>query len=266
MRYIWKGNISFGLINVPVGLLTAARDHDLKFTLLHKKDYSEIRYARICKEEEKEVPYAEIVKGIQKSGQLKVLTPDDFKAAEGEKSKTIEIATFCDESEVDSLYFEKPYYLKPEKGGEKAYYLLHRALSETGKIAIAQYVFKNHSQLAAIKPHEDLLVLNQMRYHSQIVKAKDIDIKHVKISAKEVEMAKQLVEQLSGHFEASEYHDRYIENLQKTISKKAKSTKAVKGQEKAKPTAKVYDIMKLLKESLEEKKTKAKPRKKRASK
>lgn len=270
MRYIWKGNISFGLINVPVGLVTAARDRKFSFTLLHKKDNSAIRYARICKEEEKEVPYNEIVKGIQRGGQYKVLTAQDFKAAEGEKSKTIDIATFCDEFEVDSLYYEKPYYLVPEKGGEKAYLLLFRALSETGKVAIVQYVFKNHRQLAAIRPYENLLVLNQMRYHSQIIATKDLDInKNIKVSAKEIDMAKQLIEQLSGPFDAEAYHDQYVENLEKTIRKKTKIAK-IKGEDKEQPSAKIYDIMSLLKESLEEKnkpkQSKPKAQKKRASK
>lgn len=267
MRYIWKGTISFGLINLPVGLLTAARDRRLSFTLLHKKDNSTIRYARICVEEEKEVPYEEIVKGIQRGGHYRVLNAADFKAAEGEKSKTIDIAIFCDETEVDPLYYEKPYFLKPEKGGEKAYALLHKALNETGKVAIAQYTFKNHIQLAAIKPYKNLLVLNQMRYESQIVATKEIEIKNPKLTDKEVEMAKQLIAQLSGPFKANEFHDQYVEKLEKTISKKGKVAK-VKGEEAEKPTAKVYDIMSLLKESLEKEKPKRaipKARKKRAA-
>lgn len=267
MRYIWKGNISFGLINVPVGLLAAARDRRLSFTLLHKKDNSAIRYARICVEEEKEVPYEEIVKGIQRGGHYKVLTPADFKAAEGEKSKTIDIALFCDENEVDPLYYEKPFFLKPDKGGEKAYALLHKALSDTGKVAIAQFTFKNHIQLAAIKPYKNLLVLNQMRYDAQIVATKDIEIKNPKVSSKEVDMAKTLIDQLTEPFVASKFHDKYVEKLEKTISKKG--VVKVKEEEPEKPTAKVYDIMSLLKESLEggkpKRRTRAKVAKKRAS-
>ncbi len=250
MRYIWKGTISFGLINVPVGLVSAAVDHELKFTLLHKKDLSEIRYARICKEEEKEVPYSDIVRGIERGGHYKILSPEDFKSAEAEKTKSIDIATFCDAQEIEALYYDKPYFLKPEKGGTKAYFLLHRALLETGKVAIAQYVFKNHTHIAAIAPYKHLLVLNQMRYHSQIINVSKVELKEPKISAKEVNMAIQLVEQLSGHFKPAQFHDSYVEDLEKTIEKKGKSTK-IKPKEKAPKSAKVYDIMELLKASLE---------------
>lgn len=258
MRYIWKGTISFGLINVPVGLVSAARDHELKFTLLHKKDFSEIRYARICKEEDKEVPYTEIVRGIQRGGQYKVLSPEDFKDAEGEKSKIISIATFCDASEVDALYYEKPYFLKADKDADKAYFLLHRALQETNKVAIAQYIFKNHTHIAVIKPYKNILTLNQMRYQSQIINVEKLEISEkVKLPAKEVEMAKKLIEQLSGHFNPEEYHDRYVEDLEKKINTKGKSAK-IKIQEKTKKTGKVYDLMDLLKASLEQEKPQVK--------
>lgn len=256
MRYIWKGNISFGLINVPVGLFTAVRDHDLKFTLLHKKDLSEIRYARICVAEEKEVPYSEIIKGIEREGHYKILTSEDFKHAEGEKSKNIDIITFCDDDEIDSLYYEKPYFLKPEKNGEKAYFLLHQALIETGKVAVAHYVFKSHTHIAAIRPYKNILVLNQMRFHSQLVNTEDLNIKEdIKVSQKEVDMAKKLIEQLSGNFHADQYHDKYVESLNKTINKKPKNTK-IKAEEQNQKPAKVYDIMSLLKASLEKEKPK----------
>jgi len=253
MRYIWKGTISFGLINIPVALLSASRDHELKFTLLHTKDLSEIRYARICKEEEKEVPYTEITRGIQRGGKYKVLSPEDFKKAEGEKLKAININTFCDANEVDALYYEKPYFLKADKGAHKAYSLLHRALEETGKVAVAQYIFKNHTHIGVIRPYKHLLMLNQMRYHSQIINIDKLEEEKIKLPAKEIDMAIKLVEQLSGHFNPAEFHDRYVEDLEKIISKKTK-TAAIKGEEKLKKGAQIYDMMALLKASLEQEK------------
>ena len=269
MRYIWKGTISFGLINIPVGLVSASRDHELKFTLLHKKDLSEIRYARICKEEDKEVPYSEIVRGIERGGHYKILSPEEFKSAEEEKTRIIDIATFCDADEVEAIYYEKPYFLKADKGGAKAYALLHKALEETKKVAIAQYIFKNHTHIAAIMPYKNMLTLNQMRYQSQIISIDKLEIgENIKLTAKEVDMATKLVEQLSGHFKPAEYHDRYVEDLEKIISKKGTSAK-IKTKEKAQEKgAKVYDMMELLKASLQQQpktKPKPKPRKKRAS-
>ena len=263
MRYLWKGSISFGLINIPVGLYPATVDHELKFTLLHKKDLSEIRYARICKEEEKEVPYDQIVKGFKKNGHYAVMTEEDFAKAENEKSRAIEIVTFCDDSDVNPIYYQKPYFIKAEKGGAKTYFLLQHALKKAHKVAIVRYTFKNHHHVGVIKPYGQALMLNQMRFHSQILPLEALDISEkVKVSAAELKIAQQLIEQLSGPFEAEKFHDSYVEDLQKTIGKKHKGP-AVKAQKKEE-AAKVYDIMSLLKASLEKKKEPVK--RKRASK
>lgn len=261
MRYIWKGNISFGLINIPVGLLTASRDQELRFVLLHKKDFSEIRYARICKEEGVEVPYDDLVKGIEREGKLKVVTPEELKETEGDKSHNIEIMTFCDEEEVDPIYFEKPYFLKADKGGEKAYLLLKHGLEKAKKVAITKYVFKNHYNLAVIKPYKNLLVLINMRYHSQILDVKEVKLDDVKFSAQEVNLAVKLIDQLSGHFKPEDYQDEYVDFVEGMLKKKGGVIVKAKVLKKTKKSAKVYDIMELLKESLE------KPvRKKRAAK
>ncbi len=252
MRSLWKGSISFGLINVPVGVVSASRDHELKFTLLHKNDLSEIRYARICKEEEKEVPYGEIVKAFNQEGHYKILSPEEFKEAESKQSKLIEIVAFCDYNQIDSLYYEKPYFLTVEKGSDKAYFLLHNALLETGKVAVVQYVLKNHNHIAIIKPYKHLLVLDQMRYHSQIRNIDEISVTEtIKISPKELDMAIKLIDQLGQDFNAADYHDSYIENLQKTINKKKSAH--IKTKEKTQKSAQVYDLMSLLKASLNQK-------------
>jgi DNA end-binding protein Ku len=249
MRYIWKGSINFALINIPVGLITAAKDRDLKFVLLHKKDLSEIRYARICKKEDKEIPYQEIVKGIEIDGQYKVLSIDEIKEIEGEESNQIEILTFCDADEVDTIYFEKPYFLEPQKGGEKAYVLLRNALLKTNKVAIANFVFKNHFHIAVIKPYENLLVLNRLRYKSQIVDPSKIHVPEAKISASEILLAEKIIKELNGHFKPEKYHDQYLEVMKNALKKK-KGTKIHKEQEKT-SGATVYDIVGLLKKSLE---------------
>lgn len=257
MRAFWKGTISFGLINIPVGLFVAARENEPRFKLLHKKDLSEIRYARICKAEEKEIPYDQIVKGVEKNGRYVVMDEKDFEKAQAEKSNAIEIVSFCSEAEIDSIYYERPYFLKPEEQGQKAYYLLREALSKTKKVAVAIYTMRKRNYVAVIKPHSDALVLNQLRFESEIVSPEDLEIeKGVKVSVKEMNMAKMLIEQSIDKFEPEQFHDAYVEGLQKTIKRKYKSAKA-KPVEKQKEMAKVYDIMDLLKKSLDKKKAKA---------
>ncbi len=251
MRSLWRGSISFGLINIPVGLISATKP-DMKFVLLHKKDLSEVKYARICKEEGKEIPYDEIVRGIERNGQLKVFSSDEIKKAQSERSDYIEIVTFCDEKEVDAIYFEKPYYLQPEKGGEKAYSLLLNALNKSKKVAVTNFVFKNHPHIGIIKPHNKVLTLITMRYHDQIIDTKNLDVS-AKTSTTEIDLAMKLITELSGHFKPEDFKNPYVTSIESAIKKKRKSVKVVtkvkeKGQE-----AKVYDIMSLLKESLDKK-------------
>jgi DNA end-binding protein Ku len=262
MRYFWKGTISFGLINIPIGLVSASKEHSLRFKLLHQKDLSEIRYARICKKEDIEVPYSQIVKGIEKNGRYVVMQEEDFKKAETETSKNIEIISFCDEQEINSIYYDMPYFIQPQKTGEKAYYLLHKALQKTGKIALVNYNLRNRNHIAAIKIYKNLLVLNQMRYESQIIDTEKFDlITNIRVAPKELEMAEKLIEQLSTPFEPEQFHDTYIEDLEHIIAKRAGKGKVLKkaqikaGEEKL---AEVYDIMSLLKASLNEKKTRTK--------
>jgi len=267
MRAFWKGNISFGLINIPVSLHVATESHELSFKLLHEKDLSEIRYARICKDEDKEIPYNEIVKGYEEKGRYAVLSDEDFAAAEQEKSRTIDISVFVDESDVDTIYYEKPYYLTPDKQGAKAYALLHHALLKAGKVAVAQYTFKNHIHVGVIKPHEHVLVLNQMRFQSQLRSLKDLGVSEsTRVTKVEMDMALKLIDQLAGAFKPKTYKDTYVEDLKEIIRKK--KARGHKPAPKKKPAraekAKVYDLMALLKKSLEEKGERKTVRKKRA--
>src|ERR1700733_11871420 len=143
-RALWKGSISFGLVNIPIQMFTATQDHEISFVLLHKKDLSEIRYVRFCKAENIEVPWNEIVKGYEyEKGNFVIIKDDDFAKANPKKTKTIEILNFTDESEIDSMYYAKPYFLEPDKNAGNAYSLLRDALRKTKKVGIAKYILRN---------------------------------------------------------------------------------------------------------------------------
>lgn len=265
MRVIWKGALSFGLINIPVNLYTATRERELKFVLLHKPDLSEIRYARFCKAEGKEVPYNEIVKGYEVSdGNYVVLSDEDFKRATLEKSKNIDILEFCNEDEIDTIYYDKLYYLEPGKNANKAYTLLHQALQRSKKVAVAKFVLKNHERIAVVRPYQNLLILNQIRLPSEILKP-NIDIpEEGKIPEKEMNMALKLIDQLTEKFSPKKFKDTYVEDLKEIIAKKEKGGKKRKKAVKEPAPSKVHDIMELLKESLEKEHVQKGKRKKSA--
>lgn len=252
MHTIWKGSISFGLVNIPVKMHSATHDQELKFVLLHKKDQSQIRYAHMCKLEEKEVPWEEIVKGFEyRPGEFVILDREDFEKVNLEKTKSIEIVNFIPEEEVDSIYFVKPYFLVPEKSALKAYSLLCNALKKTKKVGLAKYVYHNREYLAIIKEFENSIILNQLRYQDEILKLPRDEIpKKETPPAAELEMAVQLIDQLTTSFKPAEYKSTYTEEIREIIEQKAKGKKIhPKGQE-PKPT-KVHDIMSLLKASLQ---------------
>lgn len=260
MRSIWKGALSFGLVNIPIRLYTASREKEISFVLLHKKDLSEIRYARICKTEDKEVPWSEIVKGYEyEKGEYVVLEDADFEKADLKKTKTIEIVSFIEEDEIDSVYYVKPYFLEPDKNADKAYALLREALKKSKKVGLAKYVLRNREHLAVVKVHEDVLILNELRYLNELVKPKDLEIPEAgKSNSKEVDMAMKLIDQLTVPFKPTAYKDTYIEEIKQIIKQKAKGRPVHPKTEKPK-SAKIHDIMSLLQASLE---TKKKPPKK----
>lgn len=261
MRAMWTGSLSFGLINIPIRLYSATEDRGgLSFDMLHKKDLSPIRYARICKADGKEIPYEDIVKGYKyENGDYVVLLDEDFKRADIKKTKSIEIMDFVDEKEIDSIYYEKPYYLEPGKGADKAYVLLRESLLKSKKVGLGRFVFHTREHIAIIRPYGDLLILEQLRYQSEIRNPAELHIpKKTEASSREITMAIKLIDQLTAHFKPKSYHDTYTEELKKVIAEKAKGKKhrvAKKGKEpKITP---VHDIMHLLKESLETHRKKA---------
>lgn len=254
MRSLWKGSISFGLVNIPVRMYTASHDKEISFVLLHKKDMSQIRYARICKAEDKEVPWSEIVKGYEyEDGDYVVLQDKDFEKINLKKTRTIEIVNFIDEPEVDSIYYVKPYFLEPDKNGEKAYGLLREALQKSNKVGLAKYVLRNREHLAVIKAHEDMIILNELRYENELVPPKDLKIPSEKANSKELGMAIQLINQLTVPFNPKKYKDTYTEEVKEVIKQKAKGRPVHPKGEKEPKSTKIHDIMTLLQESLEKK-------------
>ncbi len=258
MRAIWTGALSFGLVNIPIRLYSATGGEKLDFDMLHKKDLSPIRYARICREDGKEVPYEDIVKGYEyQKGSYVVLTPEDFQKANVEKTKAIEIQEFVKEQEIDPMYFEKPYYLEPEKGSDKAYALLREALKKSKKIGIAKFVLRNREHLSAVKPAGNVIVLEQLRFAEEIRDPQDLNLPEAKkATAKEVEIALALIDQLTEKFKPEEFKDTYTDELKRVIAAKSKG-KTIKAKGKEPKPTEVSDIMAMLKKSLVKEKTKA---------
>lgn len=238
MRSIWSGAISFGLVNIPIKLYSAVGENTIDFDMLRSSDHSPIRYARIATNDGEEVPFKEIVKGYEyEKNEYVVLSDEDFQKASPEKTKAIDILDFVNEDEIDAIYFEKPYFLEPDKGAGKSYKLLYEALKESKKVGIAQYVIRNRERLGAVRAFNDLIILEQLRFHQEIRDWKEINLpKNVKIGEKEMEMAKQLIEQLSTKFKPEKYNDTYIEELIKIIDAKVKGEEIEVKKPKEQPT------------------------------
>lgn len=253
MRAIWTGAIGFGLVNIPIKLFSAVQGSELDLDMLDKKDHSNIRFKRVNEKTGKEVAYENIVRGYNLDGHYVVITEEDFQKVRPEKNKLINITEFVDEVEIDTMYYENPYYLAPDKSGVKAYNLLRDALTETGKVGLGTYVLRNKESIGVIKPHEDVLVLNKIRFGEEIRDTTELDIKATKSNAAELKMAIALINQLSGEFDISHFKDTYSADLLKLIKDKAK------GKKIQTPTLRVVhsrskDLMEQLKASLGEKK------------
>jgi DNA end-binding protein Ku len=225
MRAIWSGAIGFGLVNIPIKIYSAVQGSSLDLDMLDKKDHSNIRFQRVNEKTGKEVPWANIVKGYNLDGRYIVLTDEDFEKVRPEKNKLITITEFVDETEIDTMYYETPYYLAPEKNGVKAYNLLREALEESGKVGLGTYVLRNKENIGLIKPHENVLVLNKIRFDEEIRNPDELDVKPAKSKPQELKMAIALINQLSGDFDITQYKDTYSDELLKLIKIKAKGKK-----------------------------------------
>lgn len=252
MKAIWTGSLSFGLINIPIRVYPASEEHVLEFHMLHKKDLSPVRFARVCKDDGQEVAFSDIVKGYEyQKGEYVVVEDKDFKAANPKKTSSIEILQFTDLSSIEPLYYDKPYFLEPDKKAGKAYQLLNAALEHSQKVAIVNYVFRNKEHLGVILSSKQGLLLIQMRYHSELRSPDELDIPQEKISPAELKMALTLIEQSSQEFHAEKFHDTYTEDLLGIINAKLKGKKIKKKAEKTKKTPQTLDLMNLLKASLD---------------
>jgi len=265
MRALWKGSLSFGLVNIPVELYSGSKANEIKFTLLHKKDLSEIKYARICKDEGKEVPWDEIVKGFEtEKGKYIIVTDEDLKKAALEKSPSIDIIQFTDENDIDTIFYEKPYVLTPDKNADKAYSLLVDVLKKSKKVGIARYVLHNREHIAVIKTYKNFIVMNQLRFEDELQLFENLKTPAVtKVTAQEIDIAIKLINHMTGTFKPEKYHDTYVQELKEILRKKGKGKKSASSGKAAQPApGKVHDIMALLRASIEEKDEKVKKPKK----
>ena len=250
---MWKGSIAFGLVNIPIELYSAVRDHRPKFRLLHAKDESPVHYERICQREGKAVGWEDLVKGYEyEKGQFVVLTKDDFKTAAVEKTKTIDILDFVDPKDVDERYFETPYYLQPGKGSDRAYGLLREAIEKSGKIGIAKIILRDAQHLAAVETIGDAIVLTMMRFADELADLEDFRFPKAEgIRPGEMNMALQLIDSLSAKWEPEKYTDEYRDNLMRVIQAKLKGKKPRLTERETPQQAEVVDLMERLRASLE---------------
>jgi DNA end-binding protein Ku len=255
MRPIWNGTISFGLISIPVRLYSGSNPRQgIDLDMLHKEDHAPIRYARICRKDGEEIPWNDIVKGYEyREGDYIVLSQKELDALDAKKTQTIDILQFVDEPDIDIRYFEKPYYLEVVKGGEKAYALLRAALQKSNKLALAEFVMHGHEHIAVIKPVGRALVLNQMRYPSDLREPGDLHLPTDKdITQKELDMALKLVQQETKPFITEDLRDTYTEELEELIKDKAKGKKLPKPKPDKSPKNNSKDLMEALKASLKD--------------
>jgi len=260
-RAFWKGAISFGLVYIPVNLYSATHSATIDLDFLDKRDFSPVGYKRYNKRTGKEVEWKDIVRGYQyKKGQYVALSDEDFRRANTKASQTIEISSFTDAANITPEYYEVPYYVAPQKGGEKVYALLREALKRTGKVAVANVVVRTRQHLAVVLPEDDLLLLNTLRFADEIRSADDMGVevpgaKGVGLAAKEISMAEKLIDGMTAPWEPKKYRDSYREDLLKRINEKVRNKEThtltePEKEAKAKKSADVIDLMEVLKQSL----------------
>ena len=254
MASIWKGSITFGLVNIPVELKTAVRADHISFRLLHEEDLSPIKYERVCQADGDPVPWNEIVKGYEyEKGKFVIMTDEDFKTAALEQSKTIDILDFVKQEEIDPRYFESPYYLVPGKGGEKPYALLREAIRKSGAVGIGKIIIRQTQHLAAVKVIGDALVLEIMRFANELVDPSEYSFpSRDAVRPQELQMAEQLIDNLAEPFDPERYTDDYRANLMKVIRAKMKGKKPKLEAPEETHDSGVLDLMSRLRASLEE--------------
>lgn len=255
MRSFWNGSISFGLINIPVSVYPATKPEQLSFHFLHEKDLGRIHNERVCEKCGATVPYESVVRGYEyEKDQYTPVTKEDLESAAIEGSKTIDILDFVDDRQIDPMYFDKPYYLVPDKKGEKAYALLREAMKKAGKAGVAKVVFHTRENLAAVRPVGKALMLEVMHFAAEFKKPEEMQLpgETIRVDKRELQMAEELVESMSAKFDPEKYKSTYHENLNRMIEEKMEG-KAPQIKAKKRQPANVIDIMSKLKESLAQK-------------
>jgi DNA end-binding protein Ku len=269
-RAIWKGSISFGLVNIPIALYPATRREEFKFRLLRKSDLSPVSYKRVAEKDGKEVPWDQIVKGYEyEKGKYVVLKDEDFERVDLEATQTVDIQDFVDQEEIDPIFFYKPYYLEPLKGGDKAYALLRDALKDSNKVGIAKVVIKTRQYLAGVKPEDGVLVLELMHFADELADPGKLHVpKKTEVGKREMNMAKSLIDSMSSKWNPEKYSDDYREALMEVIEEKVETggKEIEEKPKKARKPTKVIDLVSVLQKSLEQtggkKKATAKSRRK----
>jgi DNA end-binding protein Ku len=254
MRSMWNGSISFGLVTIPVALYPATRRDELTFKLLRKTDQSPVNYKRVAQADGKEVKWEDIVKGYEyEKGKFVVIKDEDFKRVDLEAAaQTIDIIDFVEADQINPMYFQKPYYLEPQKGGDKAYALLREALGDSSKIGIAKVVIRTREHLAGVKAQGDAIILEIMHFGNELVDAEDLKFpKKGQARPREVEMAKKLIDGMTTDWEPDKYKDEYKTQLMAMIEEKVKHPNEKHEAPKSKKKASnVIDLMSVLEESL----------------
>src|SRR5205809_1970104 len=254
-RAIWKGSISFGLVNIPIALYPATRREELKFRLLRKSDLSPVNYKRVAEKDGREVSWDQIVKGYEyEKGKYVVLKDEDFQRVDLEATQTVDIKDFVDQKEIDPMFFYKPYYLEPQKGGDKAYALLRDSLKDTNKVGVAKVVIKTRQYLAGVKPEAGALVLELMHFADELADPEKLHLpRKMEVGKREMNMAKLLIDSMTSKWEPEKYKDDYREALMEVIEEKVEAGgKEIeeKPRKAPKPT-KVIDLVSVLQQSLE---------------
>jgi DNA end-binding protein Ku len=255
-RSMWKGTLNFGLVSVPVKLYSAAVHKNVTFHQLHARDHARIVQRRFCSAEGEEVEYSEIVKGYELApGRYVVVEPEEFAALEPAFTRTIEIEDFVQLEEIDAIYFDRPYFVVPSKGGARSYRLLLEAMRETNKVAIGRIVLRSREQLVAIRPREDALMMVTMNFGDEIQQTSsfyELEEAEVEVSEHELEMARRLVDSVSRPFDIANYHDTYREALMDLIDRKANGEEIVLEPAAKDEHLQAPDLMSALEASLEQ--------------
>ena len=251
-RAIWKGALAFGLVNIPVDVHLAVRDHRPHFRLLHAKDKSPINFQRVCARDGKPVAWQDLIKGYEYSkGHFVVLTKEDFRAAAVEKTQRVDILDFVDASQIDDRFFETPYYLVPGKSGEQAYALLREAMRATNRVGIAKFVLRDVQHLAAVEVIDEALTLTLLRFADELVDTRTLSLPSTReVKKSELDMAKALVNSLASEWQPERYTDDYRDNLMRIIKAKSKGKTVTLEAAEEPRHAEVVDLMERLRQSL----------------